>query len=269
MNNLLTISEFAKLSGITRANLIYYEKEEILIPVKRQENNYRMYSYRQLDLAYVITSLRNLGVSLKDIKSYTQTRTPEVAQALFVKQVGKIEDQIDKLIQMKEILNLHIQNIKEFQQTKLPLLEVRELEKEIICLGPNSEEEEELNSILEFIKLCRDNQIHYVNHIGKIFSKEKFLKENFSTPDRFYIKSTKGEVYKEKGNYVVLMEEMNGREKNEFYQKIKVFIDSNQLEIYGNTYEEYILDELAVKNPEEYVIKITARVKAKEELLLK
>lgn len=51
---MLTISEVAELSGITRSNLLYYDEIDILKPAYRGENNYRLYSYQQLELLYII-----------------------------------------------------------------------------------------------------------------------------------------------------------------------------------------------------------------------
>lgn len=260
MELLLSISEFAKLSGITRVNLIFYDKEEILVPVERKENNYRVYSYHQLELAYVITSLRNMEVSLRDIKSYIRNRTPQVAEELFIEQMEKVEDKIDKLIQMKDMLHLYIQNIREFRNMNIPILEVRELEEEVICFGPVSNMKQGISSIVEFIQLCRENKIHYVNHIGKYFSEEKINNKDWSEPDNFYIKSKKGGFQKERGLYLVLIERIDGRDKSELYRKMISYLEENNLTICGNTYEEYILDELSVKNSNDYVVKITMQV---------
>lgn len=76
-DKLLTISEFSSLTGIKIANLRYYDKINILKPAFRTENNYRFYTYFQLNLAYVIVSLRNMNISLETIKKYIQSRTPQ------------------------------------------------------------------------------------------------------------------------------------------------------------------------------------------------
>ena len=63
------IGEFSILSKTTVKTLRYYEKENLLIPAHiDKETGYRYYETRQLiDLSKII-SLRQIGMSIKDIK---------------------------------------------------------------------------------------------------------------------------------------------------------------------------------------------------------
>ncbi|MHA8138628.1 MerR family transcriptional regulator [Lactobacillaceae bacterium Scapto_B20] len=40
----MKISEFAKLTGISRENLIFYDQQGLLKPISRGQNGYRYYS---------------------------------------------------------------------------------------------------------------------------------------------------------------------------------------------------------------------------------
>ncbi|MBM7688068.1 transcriptional regulator [Enterococcus ureilyticus] len=68
-----TISEFAEKIGISVYTLRYYEKEGLIEPV-RNEYNYRVYGEEDLDWANFVIKLKNTGISLKEIKKYTQLR---------------------------------------------------------------------------------------------------------------------------------------------------------------------------------------------------
>lgn len=87
MNDLpyMKISEFAKITGIKRANLIFYDQIGLLSPEFRGENEYRFYTHRQLSSAYLISGLRSVGVSIKEIKQYASNRTPLKMIELFNK----------------------------------------------------------------------------------------------------------------------------------------------------------------------------------------
>lgn len=135
-DKLLSISEFTKLSGIKRPNLIYYDEINVLKPVYREENNYRMYSYMQLDLAYVITSLRTMDVSLNEIKNYVQNRSPQKAAELFKSQIEVMNKEIDKLEQVKDIMKRYVENIYLYKDIETPKIELVERNSEVICLGP-------------------------------------------------------------------------------------------------------------------------------------
>ena len=64
----MTIKEIEALSGMSRANIRYYEAEGFLSP-ERRENGYRDYSEEDLETLKRIKLLRLLGVSLADIKA--------------------------------------------------------------------------------------------------------------------------------------------------------------------------------------------------------
>ena len=63
----MNIKEIEERSGLTRANIRYYEQEGLLAPVRR-ENKYRDYSEEDLETLLRIALLRNLGFSLDEIR---------------------------------------------------------------------------------------------------------------------------------------------------------------------------------------------------------
>lgn len=63
------IGEFSKLSKTTIKTLRYYEKEKLLMPAFIDQNTgYRYYETKQLIELSKIMSLRQIGLSIKDIK---------------------------------------------------------------------------------------------------------------------------------------------------------------------------------------------------------
>ena len=69
--------EFAKLVGVTKHTLFYYDKIGLFSPEIKLENGYRFYSFDQLDVFDVIQTLRELDVSLEEIKGYMNQRSPK------------------------------------------------------------------------------------------------------------------------------------------------------------------------------------------------
>lgn len=64
----MTIKEVENLSGMTRANIRFYEAEGLLTP-QRRENQYRDYSEENLETLKRIRLLRTLQIPLEDIKA--------------------------------------------------------------------------------------------------------------------------------------------------------------------------------------------------------
>ncbi|MGM9592930.1 MAG: MerR family transcriptional regulator [Candidatus Onthomonas sp.] len=67
----MTIKEIEARSGMTRANIRFYEAEGLLSPL-REANGYRNYSEADLELLLRIKLLRTLGLSLEEIRSLSQ-----------------------------------------------------------------------------------------------------------------------------------------------------------------------------------------------------
>lgn len=63
----MTTHEVEKMLGITKQALIYYEKEGLIKP-SRDQNNYRNYSYQDIDIIKLIQLFRSMEVSIDEIK---------------------------------------------------------------------------------------------------------------------------------------------------------------------------------------------------------
>jgi len=63
----MTIKEIEELTGMTRANIRFYENQGLIDP-KRSENGYREYSQDDLEILKKIKLLRTLHISLEEIK---------------------------------------------------------------------------------------------------------------------------------------------------------------------------------------------------------
>lgn len=90
----MTIREIEALSGMTRANIRYYEHEKLLFP-ERTDNNYRNYSEEDLSTLLKIKLLRQLQVPLDVIKQL-QTGQTTLIDALSDK-LQQLEDSMTSL----------------------------------------------------------------------------------------------------------------------------------------------------------------------------
>lgn len=103
-DKLLSISEFAKLAGTTRRALIFYDQKDIFKPLKTKENGYRYYNYEQLYQIGFILGLRNLGLSVEEIKDYLSDSSSDALNKKLISLKNKIELRIQNLKQILDIL---------------------------------------------------------------------------------------------------------------------------------------------------------------------
>lgn len=65
---LMKINEVEKVTGITSSNIRYYERKELLVPQRSNENNYRLYDADDIERLKQIKILRMMGIAISDIK---------------------------------------------------------------------------------------------------------------------------------------------------------------------------------------------------------
>ena len=64
----MTIREMETVTGLTRANIRFYEAQGLIAP-ERKENNYREYSQTDGEVLLRIKLLRALGMTIEQIKA--------------------------------------------------------------------------------------------------------------------------------------------------------------------------------------------------------
>lgn len=108
MRNLISISEMAKLHGLTRQTLIYYDEIDLFKPVQVDDNGYRYYSRRQIPFLREICFLKNLGIGLREIVAHFQARDPQKEMALLKSQKEKLTLEIAQLNKKRDAINQRI-----------------------------------------------------------------------------------------------------------------------------------------------------------------
>ncbi|WP_145407649.1 MerR family transcriptional regulator [Paenibacillus xylanexedens] len=67
-----SISEIEKITGLRPSTLRYYEQEGILPHVERNASGRREYSNEVLEWLELVIALKDTGMSIEDIKAYTE-----------------------------------------------------------------------------------------------------------------------------------------------------------------------------------------------------
>lgn len=68
----LSIHETAAKLGVTPYTLRYYEKEEIIPSIERNESGHRIYKDEDLEWIYFITCLKSTGMPISEIKRFVK-----------------------------------------------------------------------------------------------------------------------------------------------------------------------------------------------------
>ena len=89
MNENLSINQVEKLTGVSKRNIRFYEKEGLLLPKRNEENGYREYDENDIWRIKVIKMLRMLDMPLEEIQSVLEGDRP-LSEAI-VEQQAELE----------------------------------------------------------------------------------------------------------------------------------------------------------------------------------
>ena len=106
------IGEFAKKTGMSADTIRFYEKRGFFSK-GRQDNGYRVYNEKDLELAQLITFGKSMGFSLKDILLFSKEMSSNSINHSKIQQklqdkIDHIDSQIDSLKKAKKLIRQKI-----------------------------------------------------------------------------------------------------------------------------------------------------------------
>lgn len=248
---LLSISKFAKIAGTTRRTLIFYDHKGIFKPVQIAKNGYRFYSYDQIYQISFILGLRDLGLSVDEIRDYLNNTSSEILNQKLNILKNKVEKKINDLKQVLTILNQRTVNNAqlfndEFYQAKLIYLPLREFwcsDSKVDCseeeiaqtfsrfyqkLGTGVMVNDMVSGFLTELPQAAANQ--YANASFRII-KERSFSESVSVPV----------ISQNAGKYIAVKVKNTGVGIEKGLTRIRDFISEHHLKI-GNDLWQFNLD---------------------------
>jgi DNA-binding transcriptional MerR regulator len=98
----MKINEVAKITGLTKKAIYYYEQEGLLSPKKDVENGYRVFYEDDLTRLLQVSVLRRLDIPLSRIKQVAEN--PNDLHAILMDQLETTGNQIESLLKNQEII---------------------------------------------------------------------------------------------------------------------------------------------------------------------
>ena len=268
-DNYFSTGEIAKLCNVNKKTLFHYDDIGLFKPEIVKENGYRYYSIYQLEIFDMIYTLRDLGVPLKEIKSFMDKRNPKNVVELFEYKTNEIENEIKELRRKQEIMSNKMKLIKQAEKI-LPNIDdlIIEEQGEEFLLFSNEVDKDKFPYDSEEYARHLDYSYNQGLYIGYPMSFIKTIDDLYSENENaytyYYIKTNefddKSIVKKPKGRYLVGYIHDSYVNVHRLYKKMIDYIEQNNIKIIGYSYEEVLLDLVAVQNMKNYIIKVSIHI---------
>lgn len=266
--NKLKTGQFAKLVNVEKHVLFYYDEIDLFKPeIIDEENKYRYYAYSQYYTFNMIRFLRDLGVTIKEIKTYLDNRSVNEIKYILDKQEKEIKKQINKLQQAQVYIYTTLDMINIGLDNPIGRCYVIEKDNESLFVG----EEVTTESFSEFIEMYANftklNEIEFSSYVGIMTLIDDYKDINKRNIKKHFVKSLfddrlKSNYIKEKGQYISYIHQGSFDNIYDSYAKIVEYAIENNLELEGYFFEITIHNEIMAKNTEDRLTEISIKIKS-------
>ncbi|MGP4042493.1 MerR family transcriptional regulator [Gracilibacillus sp. D59] len=267
-----TTGEFAKLCKVNKQTLFYYDQIGLLSPVYKNEKGYRYYSIRQLELFTVISLLKDLGMSLPDIRRYVEHKSPEKFLSIMYQQKEKVAKQRMEIEMKEKMIDAQIELMNTASNLNFDQVKVERLPEQTFYLSKNIEnitDEEFFGVFSDFLDELYKYHLDTGHPIGGLTKREQMLKGEFTNYSYLYIKQphpTKDNPYFKtvQGDFLIGYHVGEDKKIHHTYERLLSELDRLNLDMGNYALEEYIYDTVVKDSEEQYVTKIMIHVNRKE-----
>jgi len=288
MKEFLSVKEFSRLSGIEQTTLRYWDDIGLFSPAKRDpDNNYRYYSPQQIVSVNFITVLSDLNIPLKVIGELGRERTPAKIVDLIETQEMILDMEMRRLREAYSVIHARRQMINFGMTLEEGFFEVdgMKVEKDTesgkanwvdenaIALliredrnyieGPLNEWPEDGSFYEPFIKFCAaadDMRLNLNYPIGAVHDNyEEFMKAS-GQPNRFISLDPTGNRTRKRGKYMIGFCRGYYGKFGDIAERMDAFAKEHNLKTSGPVYSMYLLDEVCIRDPEDYLVQVSVAV---------
>ncbi|WP_343208032.1 MerR family transcriptional regulator [Anaerolentibacter hominis] len=258
-----TAGQFARLHHINKRTLHYYDEIGLFSPAYTGKNGYRYYTYQQSPDLEMLLALRELGVSIGEIKDYLKHCSAAALNRLITEKITEIDAAIRHLNQMKEIFTEKQQMLSLCEHTDLNQIKQITCPGEWMVLSPVS-----AGAGLDFAALME--HLHKAQEVstfkkgcGSMISIEKVVGGNLDNYDYFFTRVDQNVrqdtlFFMPPGHYLMAFCVGDWDNLPYTYTRIIAYAEQNGLSLTGYAYEEG-MNEMAIQDMKEYITRILIR----------
>jgi DNA-binding transcriptional MerR regulator len=260
---LLSIKEFSQLTGIKQSTLRYFDKLGIFSPAYRGENGYRRYQPFQLIAVSVIDLLHGFGLKTSEVKAYVVRRNPNLMRDLFIEKQEEIETELKRLTVERDVALTYSSLISTGLDAKTNKITIKDLPERRITMGP--ENDFSLpgfeHAFSHFYRMASHYNIDLRFPVGGYFDDFDAFDSASGQPSHFFSVDPCGKDKIPAGKYMVGFTVGPYGETGNLEGRMARYLKKNGLKTIGPVYNVFLLDEVSVIEPEQYLMEALVRIR--------
>lgn len=266
MKDYYKINEISKLYGIGVDSLRYYERLGILKPA-RDVNDYRLYNLKDIYKLNIISDLRKLDFSMKQIKEYLEHQSIDNTLALLQEEEEYIAEQLKGLKLRKQLIKERMNALKEADIIAAGHYRVKNLEERpCVRLNEYIIRDEEMDFAVKKLHRKHEGKIRDFGNqaIGATVDIED-IEQGIAVGynNVFFILEPKAKQYDfliPEGSYLSCYYRGEYSKSRECIRNLLNYAGEKGYEIAGNPFELYIIDNRETMKTEEFLTEIQVRI---------
>ncbi len=256
----LTVGELAKISGISKQMLIFYDREGIFSPRERGENGYRYYTAEQLEILDSILILRELGVPLKKIRLHMENPSPLGTVNLLQRQEQQLDEKLRRFSMLKQQITHKLDTLRQPIQLGVPTVVTLKEEYLLTQAVERGKTLLDLDICLkQLLKTARSRADLLSFQIGSMGLYSNIAQNIFDQYEYGFLPLAgpgPDVMHKPAGRYACIFWKGDYRNLAQGYHHLIAAVQGQGYEPYGYVYEYSVLDSLTSPLPGEYVTQI-------------
>ena len=270
MKEYYTVSEISRLYGIGIDSLRYYEKIGALSP-RRGENNYRLYSLKDIYRLNVIRDLLMLGFSMKQIGEYLDCQNMESTLSMLEEEKKKVRQQRERLKRIERAIEERVAHLEKYEKIEVGSYQCLRCQARY-CLQLNAEirRDEEMDYAVKRLQKRHEDKIRSLGEreIGASVSPQDVKNGIYNLFHSVFIildeipedGERDGLLVLPEGEYLTVYYRGSYRQSPQRILELMEEAERRGLKIEGDILEWYPVDNRYTVEPQEFVTRLQARV---------
>jgi DNA-binding transcriptional MerR regulator/effector-binding domain-containing protein len=264
--DLLSIREFSKFTGIKQSKLRYYDELKLFHPIKRGKNGYRYYSAQQAIAVNVVNVVHSLKIPLKEIVAFRTKRNPGQILEVLQRHELALNQELYRLQQAYSLLHTYSGLIQEGLLADEQNIGVHKMAAMPIELGSVNDFSSGFiyDSFFKFLGLINERNIDSAYPAGGFYENMDAFINSPGQPTRYFVHFPTGRNTKDAGEYLVGYTRGYYGNLGDLPQRMQSHAKEHGLSLSGPVYEIYLHDEIAIDDPNQYLIQASISVKKRK-----